>query len=182
MQVTDRVALKYKDGPEVLLPESLVVVDEQGQKWMKFRQSHYMVAKLVLGHLPEYKAKTLPSLSNNSQFISLQALQRESLGLGKDKEKSADEIFSEDEKPGSTEKSKKTKMSSLPKQCTVHLKGVDVVLKTPQSWKEKDFLVQLQPQQLEAVVEYILEAAESCFGKKRKYEASGAFAKKAKNA
>ena len=59
---------------------------------------------------------------------------------------------------------------------------LDVVLKTPQSWKEKDFLVQLQPQQLEAVVEYILEDAESCFGKKRKYEATGAFAKKAKNA
>lgn len=58
MQVINQIALKYNDGPPVVLPEALVTKHD-GQTFVKFRASHYAIAKLALGCRDEYKTASL---------------------------------------------------------------------------------------------------------------------------
>ena len=49
MEISERIVLRYRDGPEVLLPPQLLFVDDSGQRWVRFKQTNYATCKLVLG-------------------------------------------------------------------------------------------------------------------------------------
>ena len=176
MQVSERVVLRYRDGPEMVIPPALLF-EENGVKWFKLQKSHYSVAKLILGHRPDFKEFKNPSLSNCPQFAALQSMQKKALGLDKAE---AGELFAEEEGDSEAKNTKKPKhLSKLPKECTIDVKGIAVVLKTPQDFSE-DICVQSEASQLDAVCQFILDDLGDCFGKKRTYQQTGKHAKAAK--
>ena len=181
MEISERVVLQYKNGPEVLLPSALLVVEDSGQKWVRFKQTNYATCKLVLGHLENFKTTKNPSLANSEQFSALLSLQHKALESDA-VEQQEDELFDAsasqeavaEKKPG---KKRKISIEKVASQCTVSLNGTPVCLKTPQSWKETDIVVQLDAAQLGAVVDYLSQDASSCLGQKRSYVPSGKYAK-----
>ena len=151
------------------------------------------MVRLILGHLPEFKQQKNPSLSNCKQFAALQEMQLKSLGLG-GSEPAGDALFDgEDEEASGGEKgaeatkknttNAKSALARTSKVCSIDLDGVNVELKTPQSFKESDICVKMDPLQLGAVCEFVLKDVVDCFGQKRSYTKCtepGKTAKKAK--
>ena len=178
MQVSERVLLKCRDGPEVVLPPTLVQEDDQGQKWVKLRPSHFSIVKLLLGHIPEFKDTKNPTLANCQKFAELQSMVKaelkKALGLP---EGSGDDVFEDTDAAAGGSKLDKALLETAPPHVTVALQGVDVMLKTPATLKESDVCVLLQEDQLTAVCSWILEGISAIAPPKRKYEKSGNFSK-----
>ncbi len=176
MQVSERILLKYKDGPEVIMPPTLLLQDEDGQKWVKLQPSHYSVVKLILGHLPNFSKEKNPTLANCDQFIALQSMVKEEL------KKSAssvgvEDVFEEEEPQRSsksqTARAERALLQNAPGQVKVTLGGVAVSLKVPSSWKGADVTVQLDEAQLTAVCNFIMDGVETIASNKRKYSKCG---------
>ena len=186
MQVSQVVSLTFKDGPQIFIPESLIHEDFAGQRWLKFRPSSATLAKLVLGHMQDFRKLRNPSLANSPQIRKIQEKIRTAV-LGQANENAADGNMFE-EQPGeegeSQEKSKKQVKDILQKApATVEISlgsaSEVVTVKKPNSWKETDIYVPLEDQPLTLVCDYILEDVEACFSeKKREYCRTGQFSRK----
>ena len=176
MQVSERILLKYKDGPEVIMPPTLILHDEDGQKWVKFQPSHYSVVKLILGHVPNFNKQKNPSLSNCDQFSALQSMMKEELKKNVSSG-GAEDVFEEEEaetaSKASNARAQRALLQNAPRQVKVTLGDVDVFLKVPSSWKCADVTVQLDEHQLTAVCDFIMDGVESTASNKRKYSKCG---------
>ena len=90
--------MSYKDGPEVQIPKMLIQEDSDGQKWLKVRPSHYAIAKLLLGHLEEFKNCRQPSLAASQQLVEIRKMLLDkittALGLAGAAESEQDDLFS----------------------------------------------------------------------------------------
>ena len=97
MQISERVVMSYKDGPEVQIPKMLIQEDSDGQKWLKVRPSHYAIAKLMLGHLDEFKNCRQPSLAASPQIAQVRKMLLDkittALGLAGAAESEQDDFF-----------------------------------------------------------------------------------------
>lgn len=195
MQVSEVVALSFKDGPQVFLPESLIHEDSDGKKWLKFRPSSATLAKLLLGHMPEFKKIRNPSLTASPQVKKLQDKIREAILQQQPAEKQKDgDMFAsepaqerqegENEAQNQNQEKKQREMKQLLLKCpstlNVSLGGNALVVRTPKSFKETDIVVELKASSLTLLADFILEDIQPCLSEKREYTRSGQFAKKAK--
>ena len=179
MQISEKVVLSYRDGPEVVWPVSLLKDDGHGRKFVRLRASHPHTVKLVFGHSASFKEAKSPSLTASTKLKELQSMMHQKLKKALTKNVAEeDEIF----KDHSREEGKAPALKSLslaPPTITIEVGDVQVLLATPSTWKDKDLLVLLNEEQLTAVADYIQEDVSDCLGsfKTRKYEKTGKFAK-----
>ena len=71
MEVKEITVLTYRDGPQVEIPPGLIQGDEGGQKWLRVRASHHIIAQLILGHMQDFKNcedTKFDILSSNQNF------------------------------------------------------------------------------------------------------------------
>lgn len=179
MQVNHKVALQYKQGPEVIVPDTLLVQGD-GQQWLKLRPSNFAIVKLLLGHLPDFKSTKNPTLANCSQFGALLQMQKdEILKSMSASESKGDEIFEEGE--GQSKGGKKVSLDYAPPTITLDIDGVSVLFKTPSTWRESDLCVLLDTAQLTAVCDFLLkDSSLNISSEKRPYQKSGSYSKKLK--
>ena len=188
MQVSEVVCLKYNDGPQIFVPDNLVHEDSDGKKWLKLRASSAVIAKLILGHLPDFKNQKNPSLTASPQIKALQdklktaVLQGEQANAQKQATLFGD---GEDDEANPAQKPSKAKRHALkiaPGTVLVEVGTTMVELKTPNSWKEVDIIVPMEAGPLTAICNFIMEDVDACVtkGKKRTYVRSGNYAKKHK--
>ncbi len=182
MQVSQKVALQYRQGPEVIVPDTLLVQGEGGQQWLKLRPSNFAVVKLLLGHLPDFKSTKNPTLANCSQFGTLLQMQKdEILKSMAASESKGEELFEEGEGQASMGKGKKVSLDYAPPTITLNIDGVSVLFKTPSTWRESDLCVLLESAQLTAVCDYLLkDSSLNISSEKRPYQKSGSYSKKLK--
>ena len=187
MEVSEVVCLTYKQGPQVFVPSNLVVIDDKSRKWLKLRSSSPAMAKLVAGHMAEFKKLKNPSLAASPQLSAIQdkikaaVLEQEKVDDGN--------MFGESgtgEQPEASVSYKNQRRKWRPALYTagtvpVKFGSADVELKTPSSWKERDIVLPLEAEALTVVCEFIMEDVAASFEeKKRSYVKSGNFAKRAK--
>ena len=177
MEASEVVCLTYKQGPQVFVPSNLVVIDDKSRKWLKLRSSSPAMAKLVAGHMAEFKKLKNPSLAASPQLSAIQdkikaaVLEQEKVDDGNMLGESG--TGEQPEANVSYKNQRRKWRPALSKAGTVPVKfgSADVELKTPSSWKEA----------LTVVCEFIMEDVAACFEeKKRSYVKSGNFAKRAK--
>ena len=177
MEASEVVCLTYKQGPQVFVPSNLVVIDDKSRKWLKLRSSSPAMAKLVAGHMAEFKKLKNPSLAASPQLSAIQdkikaaVLEQEKVDDGNMLGESG--TGEQPEASVSYKNQRRKWRPALSKAGTVPVKfgSADVELKTPSSWKEA----------LTVVCEFIMEDVAACFEeKKRSYVKSGNFAKRAK--
>lgn len=187
MQVSEVVALQFKDGPQMFIPSNLIHTDPGGKKWLKLKASSVTIAKLVLGHMQKFKKMTNPSLAASPQLKKIQDKvkaavlgSRESQGEGQD---SGQDMFSapgeqeaEEEKMGKGKKALKDALQKAPSTVEIDLGGQKVLLKTPKSLKETDIVVALEAESLSGVCSFICE--DVGLEKKRAYVKTGNFSAK----
>lgn len=188
MQVSEVIALTYRDGPQVYLPDSLVLHGDDGEKFLKLRASNHIITRLVLGHMPAYKEVKNPSLAASPQLKAIQEKIKEAVGISVSAMEAEGPDPFEDEKTESVEKDEKgpkkneykDKLLKAPPKVSVQLGSHAVELKTPKSWKETDILVPLDPASLTKVCDFIMENIDECLtkGNKRSYVKSGTHTKK----
>ena len=169
MEVSSQISLKYNGGPPVVLPEQLVT-QHDGDSFVKFRASHYSIAKLVLGHKDEYKKCQNVNLSSSPQWKEFQALLKEALkkhfNIG-----ASDDCFEEANEPEETgTRGWKKLLDKMAPTMTVDLGGANVEVLAPSSFKCSDVSVKLEAAQLKAFCDFISQNVDDCFGaKKRQY-------------
>ena len=188
MQVSEVIALTYRDGPQVYLPDSLVLHGDDGEKFLKLRASNHIITRLVLGHMPAYKEVKNPSLAASPQLKAIQEKIKEAVGISVCAMEAEGPDPFEDEKTESIEKNEKghkkndckDKLLKAPPKVSVQLGSHAVELKTPKSWKETDILAPLDPASLTKVCDFIMENIDECLtkGNKRSYVKSGTHTKK----
>ena len=165
-----------------MLSESLIHIDENQKKWLKFKASSHTLTKCVLGHLKEYKSVKNPSLAASPQVKAIQDLIKAAVSKHDEGETN---IFEDDHEQASTslEKGKPTKKKMLrtaPDTVDVMLGDACVTFKTPSSWKEV-ILVPLEPGPLTLVCDWIMQDIGNCLSQKRRnYTKSGNFRKQAR--
>ena len=179
MQISEKIVLSYRDGPEVVWPVSLLKEDGHGRKFVRLRASHPQTVKLVFGHSESFKEAKSPSLTASTKLKELQSMMHQKLKKALAKNAVEDDEFFQSH---SKEEGKAPALKSLslaPPTVTIGVGDVEVLLATPSTWKDKDLLVLLNEEQFTAVADYIQEDMSDCLGKlkKRKYERSGKFAK-----
>ena len=173
MQVSEVVALQFKDGPQMFIPSNLIHTDPGGKKWLKLKASSVTIAKLVLGHMQKFK-----KIQDKVKAAVLGS--RESQGEGQD---SGQDMFSapgeqeaEEEKMGKGKKALKDALQKAPSTVEIDLGGQKVLLKTPKSLKETDIVVALEAESLSGVCSFICE--DVGLEKKRAYVKTGNFSAK----
>ena len=184
MEVVETITLCYKGGPQVCLPASLIHLDDDGKRWLKFRPSSHIITRLVLGHLDAFKKAKNPSLTASPKVKELQDLVKEALSAHE--EEPADEMFAGENKGEGKGKKNKDKVSlqEAPRSVFITLMDSQIEVKTPMSWKQSDVLVPIDATTLTNLCNYILEDVSCCLQKegKRVYQQSGKFAKRPKEA
>ena len=152
--------------------ESLVLWNQTN--WKMIKKHHWLL------HLGEANRKhkimvACWTMERKHRFVS-----QIGAAIANTRQLEAGELFAEEEGDSEAKNTKKPKhLSKLPKECTIDVKGIAVVLKTPQHFRE-DICVQLEASQLDAVCQFILDDLGDCFGKKRTYQQTGKHAKAAK--
>ena len=169
MEVSRQITLKYNGGPSVVLPSQLVT-QHDGNYFVKFRASHYAIAKLVLGYKDEYKPCHSVNLSSSPQWKEFQTLLKEALkkhfNIG-----ATDDCFEEANEPEETgTRGWKKLLDKMALTMTVDIGGTNVEVLTPSSFKCSDVNVKLEAAQLKAFCDFMSQNVDDCFGgKKRKY-------------
>ena len=186
MEVSEGICLTCKQGPQVFVPSNLVVIDDKGRKWLKLRSSSPAMAKLVVGHMAEFKKLKNPSLAASPQLSAIQDKIKAAV-LEQEKEDDGNMFgesgTGEQAEASASYKNQRKWRQALSKAGTVPVKfgSADVELKTPSSWKERDIVLPREAEALTVVCEFIMEDVAACFEeKKRSYVKSGNFAKRAK--
>ena len=181
MEIHDLVALKFKNGPKVTMPESLILKDQYDQRWLKFRASDRSLARMVLGHLPDCPKAADLTLASNVNLQALCEQVREKLTNKIDPPEQHVSIFGEprethaDFEDGMNEEEDGKKIVGYlahPKLpwINIDVKGVRVRVKTPDTARMKDLIVILEPEALEAVCSFLVDSGlEDSLGKKRAY-------------
>ena len=181
MEIREKVELKFKDGPRVIMPDDMIVREDEGT-WVRMRPSHYCVAKLILGHMEDYKSKHQPSLSGCKKFAELnKKIHEKAMEHMVDDGKAADDVFAQgDEGEQPKKKQKKIEFRKAPSTLIIDVGGKEIEVKTPSSLKESDIVVKLDADMLSAFCEFVAEDEniQTCMGKeKRAYVKSGSFKK-----
>ena len=73
-KVSHKVALSFRDGPLVTLPDNLLATGENGTQYLKLRASSPVITKLLAGHLENFKTLCKPSLAGSKQFFKLKEM------------------------------------------------------------------------------------------------------------
>ena len=182
MQVSEVISLTYRQVPQVFVPANLVQQDGTGRKWLRLRPSSPAMAKLVLGHMVEFRHLKNPSLAASPQ---LKVIQDKIKAAVMDFEQNTGaNMFGEPDPVSETSsklKDKKRALENAPESVNVQLGSLQVEFKKPSSWKETDILVPLCAEALTRVCDFIVQDVAACFeDKKRSYVKSGPFAQRAK--
>ena len=67
-QISQKVVISFKGGPDCTIPDSLLCKDDNGLQYLKLRGSSPVLARLVAGHLPDFKGAKNATLANSPQF------------------------------------------------------------------------------------------------------------------
>lgn len=192
MQISEVTCLVYKDGPPVYIPDNLVLVDDDGKKWLKLRSSSFCIAKLILGHDERFKGLKNPSLSACAQIKEIlckikAAVMDSQQGDLSDAEGSMfdgpqpEEVEEQEGKLQRHKRKLQQMLAKAPASLVVQLGESEAEIKTPKSWKETDITVRLETASLTAVCNYIMLDVAACFTeKKRSYKRTGQHCKVAK--
>ena len=158
MEIREKVELKFKDGPRVIMPDDMIVREDEGT-WVRMRPSHYCVAKLILGHMEDYKSKHQPSLSGCKKFAELnKKIHEKAIEHMVDDGKAADDVFAQgDEGEQPKKKQKKIEFRKAPSTLIIDVGGKEIEVKTPSSLKESDIVVKLDADMLSAFCEFVAE-------------------------
>lgn len=154
------------------------------KKWLRLRASNVGIAKLILGHLDEFKNLQNPSLAASPQLKVLMDLVKEAVKSVAEGDKSGEEASmfddSSKEAPHMKPPCWKQLFHDAPETVTIQVGEVQVPVKTPRSLKETDLVIPLEATILTAVCDYIMEDASDCLakGQKRQYNQTGKYAKK----
>ena len=180
-QISQKVVISFKGGPDCTIPESLLCKDETGSQYLRLRGSSPVLARLVAGHLSDFKGAKHVTLANSPQFQKLKDLYEEELqklmAAHAEEQPSMFDGPSEHDKKAVGKKS----LSNLPRQFTFTVNGVLVKALTPNSGKEKDVCIALESNHLTPVLEFLQESCNEIFTpSKRKYFKSGQYCKKQK--
>lgn len=148
---------------------------------MKLRPSHYIIAKLVLGHLDEYSQSKNVNLASSPQWGKILEIQRNA-AKKRLEETMATEVFegeedkedqkddNEDEEENIDSRKWMQALKALGETFTVELNGVRVKMLTPKNWRTDTNCVKLEKESLEGFCKFLLMDVEDCFGQqKRKY-------------
>ena len=193
MEVKEITVLTYRDGPQVQIPPGLIQQDKGGQKWLRVRASHHVIAKLILGHMQDFKTVKNPSLTSCPQIkILMDKIKDAVISAGEEVEGPDGEasLFDRDGENAGGEGSDgasevagyrmRQLLRKAPPEVKVSLGQQSVRVKTPSTWRESDIVVPLETNSLTAVADFIMEDVTPCFtsGAKRAYKQTGNFAKK----
>lgn len=197
MQISERVVMSYKDGPEVQIPKMLIQEDSDGQKWLKVRPSHYAIAKLLLGHLEEFKNCRQPSLAASQQLVEIRKMLLDkittALGLASAAETEQDDLFGQGnegddakakaaaghEEDDQAPKRRKVTYQKAPPTMDLELGGIACTFKTPATGRESDIIIMLDAKQLTALADFVLQDISGCLqvDAKRSYKRTGQYRK-----
>ena len=183
-QISQKVVISFKGGPDCTIPDSLLCKDDNGLQYLKLRGSSPVLARLVAGHLPDFKGAKNATLANSPQFQKLKDIHEEQLqqlmAAHAEGEPTMFEGPSEEDQQNKKTVGKKL-LANLPKEFNFTVNGALVKALTPKSGKEKDVLIALEQSQLTPVFEFLQEGCHEIFASsKRKYAKSGQYCKKQK--
>ena len=179
-KVSHKVALSFRDGPLVTLPDNLLATGENGTQYLKLRASSPVITKLLAGHLENFKTLCKPSLAGSKQFFKLKEMFDTVLHGANGPEENQSMFGEGAESQEGGKKGNKANLTNAPQTVTLTLEGQDVVCLTPSSFREKDVCVALDEAQLTAVFSFLQrDCHETLSGEKRQYRRTGAFSKKA---
>lgn len=182
-QISQKVVISFKGGPDCTIPESLLCQDESGVQYLKLRGSSPVLARLVAGHLDDFKGAKNATLANSPQFQKLKDIHDQELqklmAAHAEAEPTMFEGLSEEDQNKKT--LGKKVLANMPKEFTLTVNGALVKALTPKSGKEKDVMIALEKSQLTPVLEFLQEGCHQIFSSsKRKYFKSGHYSKKQK--
>ena len=178
VEISEVVTLKYRDGPPIALPKGLINEDQFGGKWLRLRPSNFSVAKLVLGHMDQFKTLSNPSLANSPQ---LKIIWKKVKGKLKEDGDAPNPFGEECEEQEDAKGKQKDILANAPATVLIELNGAYVTVRTPKNWKESDLIIPLKVDSLNAVFDFIMEDTHPLFNKgKRPYNKSGQYANKAR--
>ena len=181
VEISEKILVSFKNGPECTIPSSLLVKAETGQKFLKLRPSAPILVKLICGpeHAEELAKVKNPSLATSPKFQELRGMIEEAVRKHADGKQDAEHDLFGDVEPDTVTKQGKPSLQDAPETISLDLNGVTITCLTPTSWKSSDISVALEESQLEAVFSHLEEDCPECFEnrKKRRYEKSGFFRK-----
>lgn len=179
-KVSHKVVLSFQGGPVVTLPDNLLATGENGTQYLKLRASSPIIAKLLAGHLENFKTLSKPSLAGSKQFLKLKEMFDTALH-GHNVAEESKSMFGEGaESQDVSKKANKANLTNAPQTLTLTLEGQEVHCLTPSTFREKDVCVALDEAQLTAVFSFLQrDCHEVLCGDKRQYRRTGAFSKKA---
>ena len=190
MEVFHQVLLQYRDGPKVAIPDVLLQ-EENGIQYLKIRPSNFTIAKLVLGHMENFKKLNNPSLAACPQIPKLNDMVKDAIRAAVKKEMTKDiedldkdELFEEPadaSEDSITGKQMRSLLQKAPAIVKIKIGDADIPCLVPKSWKSTDIMVQLQADILQAVFDFIMEDIHNVFSQnKRAYKKSGLFSSASK--
>lgn len=77
-QISQKVVISFKAGPDCTIPESLLCKDDNGVQYLKLRGSSPVLARLVAGHLSDFKGAKNATLANSHSSKSSKTYMRNS--------------------------------------------------------------------------------------------------------
>ena len=166
VSISQKLVVSYKASLDVTIPNNLIH-SEGNDKFLKIQVSHPVICKLsaaaAAGKLDIWKACKNPSLSSSSNYGILkeklcQAVQEAS--APEDKEEK--DIFAGNVKQGNAKQGKPT-LEKCPDKVEMDVDGCKVQVLCPQSWKQYNLWVLMDPGMLAAVFAFLGADVESCF-------------------
>lgn len=179
MQVSDVTCLTYRGGPQVMLSESLIHIDENPKNGSNSRLAATHWPNVCLVTWKNTKVSRILHLLHHHRWKQFRTWSRQQFpSMMKEKQTFLKMIMNK--LPPPYKPTKKKMLRTAPDTVDVMLGDACVTFKTPSSWKEV-ILVPLEPGPLTLVCDWIMQDIGNCLSQKRRnYTKSGNFSKKAR--
>lgn len=176
VEVKQLTSISWK-GTSVVVPEELVLDNDEGNTFLKLRPSHHVITKLIC---PDSKKKNLSLSSGTKMNALLSLVHSETLdkkSAENSKQEGAEDLFQQDA-PRPKKKQKKAAVEAPSHSVVVTLpNGGSLSVMWPPS-KHADVCILLEDSNLERCFEFLESDCSECESTaKRTYSKSGKFSK-----